>query len=279
MPRDIPHRLELEGLCVEGWSRAGEATWLRVQPPGVAFDVGRGAVELSGVRDVFLSHVHLDHVLGLPFLLSRHARDGAETTRVYCPAAAVEDLRRFVAAAERLDGHAFRYELRGLEAGDGVTLTRRYRVEAFATDHVLPSLGYHLVEKRHRLAEELRGRAPAELAELRRQGIEIEEAFELDRFSYCGDTSVAVFESEPRLLRTRALAIECTYLGSDRRAEAARYKHLAFEDLEAWADRLENEDLILHHLSRRHRLADLAHRVRQSFGERPIRVHWIPDQE
>ena len=131
-------------LRIEGWSRAGDETWFRVHPPGLAFDTGRGAFQLAGAHDVFLSHGHLDHALGLPFVLSQRSLHRLAHTRVFCPAAIAETLAVLVSAAERLDNAVYRYDLIPLSPGDRVKVGRGLHVEAFATDHVVPSLGYHL---------------------------------------------------------------------------------------------------------------------------------------
>jgi hypothetical protein len=50
-------------------------------------------------------------------------------------------LGEFVAAGERLEGVEYRYEIVGLAPGDRVEVGRDLAIEAFATDHVVPSLG------------------------------------------------------------------------------------------------------------------------------------------
>ena len=88
--------LRFDELKIEGWSRAGDQTWIRVHPPGLAFDAGRGAASLVGARDIFLSHGHLDHALGVPFVLSHRAMQEEGATRVFCPRAVAEPLTRLV---------------------------------------------------------------------------------------------------------------------------------------------------------------------------------------
>src|SRR5690606_34250778 len=83
-------------LSIEGWSRAGEESWYRVRPPGIGLDAGRGASALVGASDLFLSHGHLDHALGVPWVLSQRRLQGLSPARIHCPAATAAALRDFV---------------------------------------------------------------------------------------------------------------------------------------------------------------------------------------
>ena len=51
--------------------------------------------------------------------------------------------------------------------------------------------------------------------------------------SYCGDTSPAIFDLEPRLFTSRILMLECTFLGEAYRERGHLYKHLHLEDIAA----------------------------------------------
>src|SRR5687767_8115944 len=168
-----PVELRFGDLRLEGWSRAGDESWFRVHPPGLAFDVGRGALQLAGAQDVFLSHGHLDHVLGLPYVLSQRSLHKLAHTRVFCPSEIAEPLTLLIAAAERLERARYRYDLLPLVPGDRIEVGRGFTVEAFAVDHGVPTLGYHLIRGKRRLAPSYAGLAAAELIELRRQGVEI----------------------------------------------------------------------------------------------------------
>lgn len=260
--------LALGGLALEGYSRAGTETWFRVHPPGLAFDVGRGALPVAGARDLFITHGHLDHALGVPFVLSQRSLHAGLETRVFAPAAIVEPLTDFIAAAERLEGARYRFELHGLTPGERVAVGRGLWVEAFANHHVVPSLGYHLVRQRRRLRRELTGCAGDEIKALRAAGQPVDEEVEERWLSYCGDTSNLVFERSPEVFDSRVLLLECTFLAAEHQPRGTRYGHLHVSDLVGVADRFANEDLVLHHLSRRHRPAELAAAAAGLFADR-----------
>ncbi len=274
-----PVELRLGDLRIEGWSRAGDATWFRVHPPGLAFDVGRGALQLAGAADVFLSHGHLDHALGLPYVLSQRSLHHSAHTRVFCPSEIVEPLAELIAAAERLENAAYRYDLVPLRPGDRVEVGRDLAIEAFATDHVVPSLGFHLLRSKRRLAARFAGLSGPEIAELRQRGEETSETIEEVWLSYCGDTGPAVFDMEPRLFDSRVLMLECTFLGEEKIDKGALYKHMNLNDIARRAGELRNQALVLHHLSRRYKVLDLRAEVDQLLPGLAPCVHVLVEGE
>jgi ribonuclease Z len=223
----------------------------------VALDFGRGAHRLTGARDLFLSHGHMDHALGLPYVLSQRNLHKLGPCRVFCPAAVREAVAAFLEAAAALEEAPYRYELRGLEPGDRVEVGKGRLVEAFAVDHVLPSLGYHLIRRRRSLAPPLRGLPGVELVRRREAGEAIEQVEDAVELSYCADTADGVFELEPRLFEARVLLIECTFLGPELVGKARTFGHLHLQDLVPYVSRFANEAVVLTHLSRRHRLGEL----------------------
>ena len=268
-----PVELRFGDLRIEGWSRAGDDNWFRVHPPGLALDVGRGALQLAGAQDVFLSHGHLDHAMGLPFVLSQRSLHRLVHTRVFCPLEMAEPLGAFIAAAERMERAQYRYEILPLAPGDRVEVGRGLHVEAFATDHVVPTLGYHLWRGRRRLAPSFAGLPREELIALRERGIETSEVAEDLWLSYCADTGPAIFDREPRIFASRVLMMECTFLGEEHRDKGERFKHLHLGDVAQRAEEFRNEAIVLHHLSRRFRVEDLRAEVNRRLPELATRIH------
>ena len=265
--------LKLGDLTIEGASHAGDETWFRVHPPGIAFDAGRGAPPLAGAGKLFLTHGHLDHALGVPFALSQRRMHAAGPTRVFCPAEIANDLERLVRAASRLEEVDYQAVIEPLASTDRVEVGRRLVVEAFATDHIVPSLGYHLIERRRRLAPAYRGMAGEQIAARRQAGEPVEEEREVLRLSYCGDTGAGVFEVEPRILETEVLLLECTFLGAAARGKGRRFGHLHIEQIAERAELFANRHLVLHHLSRRFRPSDLRAEVDRLMPDLAERVH------
>jgi ribonuclease Z len=260
-------------LSLVGVSVAGDQTWFRVSPPGVAFDVGRGATELSGVDRVFLTHGHLDHALGLPFLLSQRAAAGAKAIEVFAPAPIIESLRRFLAAAADLEGRSYAFELQPVTAGGRVELGAGLSIEPFAVSHRSPALGYHLMREKRHLLEACRGLAGAEIAQLRARGEEV-EVVERERWlSYTGDTTGEVFDLSPEIFDATVLLIECTFLLERHRESARDFGHLHLDELVARQERFRNRALVLAHLSRRHRVAELETAVAARLPALRGRVH------
>ncbi|MFN2616840.1 MAG: ribonuclease Z, partial [Thermoleophilaceae bacterium] len=114
------------------------------------FDCGEGtqrqlvrSIGLVELEEVFLTHFHADHVLGLPGMLKTFSlRQRERPLTVYGP----PGLERMVAGLARVIGRTtFPLELVELEAN--AELPRDgYRIAAFAVDHPPLAYGYAIVE-------------------------------------------------------------------------------------------------------------------------------------
>ena len=127
------------------------------------FDCGEGtqrqlvrSVGLVELEEVFVTHFHADHVLGLPGMLKTFSLRGRERPlTVYGPAG----LRALFAGLKPVIGRTtFPIALEELSPNDALERDG-YRIAAFEVDHGTPAVGYALVE------DERPGHLDAERAE------------------------------------------------------------------------------------------------------------------
>ena len=130
--------------------RALPATLVRRGGARLLFDCGEGtqrqlvrSVGLVELEEVFVTHLHADHFLGLPGMLKTFSLRGRERPlRVHGP----PGLEGLFSALRPVVGRTT-YELELVELRRGEALRRDgYSIVAFAVDHSVPAYGYALVE-------------------------------------------------------------------------------------------------------------------------------------
>ena len=131
--------------------RALPATLVRRGGERLLFDCGEGTqrqllrsdVGLVELEEVFLTHFHADHYLGLPGMLKTYALRGRELPlTVYGP----PGLRDLLGSLRRIFGR-LTYAVDAVELEPGDVLQRDgYGLEAFPVDHGVTAVGYALVE-------------------------------------------------------------------------------------------------------------------------------------
>ncbi len=126
------------------------ATLVRRGGERLLFDCGEGtqrqlvrSVGMVEIDDVFLTHFHADHILGLPGMLKTYGLQAREVPlRVHGPAG----LERLFKVLGPLIGR-LPFEVRLSELAPGEELDGDgYKIAAFEADHGVPALGYALVE-------------------------------------------------------------------------------------------------------------------------------------
>lgn len=116
------------------------------------FDCGEGTQRQMmrfrtgfSISAIFLTHVHGDHVLGLPGLLQTlDFNDRADPLVIHTPRGTRRTVAELVGALDARLG--FPVEIREVAPGEVVREGEEYEVRAFETDHRTRSVGYVLVE-------------------------------------------------------------------------------------------------------------------------------------
>ena len=127
---------------------AGEGTQRQMMRFGTGF----------AISDVFLTHLHGDHILGLPGLLQTwDFTDREDPVTIHTPHGTGERLRTFLFAAEEPPQYPVTIEERS--PGEVIRMGDEYEIQTIATDHRTRSIGYALVE------DDRKGRFDRERAE------------------------------------------------------------------------------------------------------------------
>ncbi|WP_313693021.1 ribonuclease Z [Halorarum halobium] len=132
--------------------RAPSAVHVNREGDELLFDCGEGTQRQMmrygtgfGLSHVFVSHLHGDHILGLPGLVqSLDFNDREEALAIHGPPGSKRTIRRLVHAG----GHEPTFPVRIDEVRPGnVALAREeYQVRTFETDHRTTSMGFALAE-------------------------------------------------------------------------------------------------------------------------------------
>lgn len=140
------------GGAVPTTRRNTSSVFLRREGERFLFDCGEGTQRQMmrfgtgfGVSDVFVTHLHGDHTLGLPGLLqTMDFNDREADLTIHVPDGTGGRMRRLLDAAA---GHqSFPVRIEDVAAGDTAREGDGYEIAAFETDHDTRSVGYILVE-------------------------------------------------------------------------------------------------------------------------------------
>ncbi|UXO68627.1 ribonuclease Z [Pantoea dispersa] len=122
-------------------SKRGE-TWLFDCGEATQHQFMRSALKPGKLEKIFITHLHGDHIFGLPGLLTSRSMAGlTEPMTLYGP----KGLRQFVDTALSLSGSYTDYPLEIVEIEAGAVLDNgEFRVTAYALNHVVECYGYRI---------------------------------------------------------------------------------------------------------------------------------------
>lgn len=250
-------------FLIEGRSRAGHETFFRIRDLGIALDIGRGPDLVLAMQHIFVTHAHLDHAAGIPFYAGQRRLQQLDGGTIYVPAEAEEGVRELLAVQEKLTGADFAVDIKGVAVGQEHRFSRHHLVRGHAAPHRVAARAYELIEVRHHLREEFAGRTGDELARLRTSGVKLEEEYRRSILFYTGDTDRGLLESCDAVFKAEVLMMECSFIIDGHQDRAARYRHIHVDDIADFADRFENDLIVLTHFSRRYSHEEIRDGIRK----------------
>lgn len=244
-------KIEAGDLTIRGSSTAGVHTSLHIPQLKVVLDVGIAHPSFAKEENIFLSHCHTDHVGSLLALLGNRDLKRLPAPIVWVPMLAHEDVSNIVQAAHRLGN--FKEVARVRAISNWSMKIPKAEVCAFDTHHVVPSNGYLFRTTKKKLKAEYVGMEGKDIAALHNKGVEVNDWVDRNRLAYITDTTSEVWDTEPMVLKTDVLVMECTFLDDDVTIESAhKHGHIHIDEVAANANRFENKNIVLMHFSVRY---------------------------
>lgn len=242
---------ELGGIRLLGFSLAGEESVVAAPELNVCFDVGRAPREIISVDHVLLTHGHMDHAAGLAYYFSQRNFIGTAPGTALVPAALDRPIRELMRVWGDIEGHVSPANIVPMNPGEQFEIRRGLVARTFALSHGVPALGFTIIDVRLKLKPELADKTGPELVELKKQGVEIQYTLEVPLVTYCGDTAEGPFLELDMVRKARVLILECTFFDPDHIRRAKAGKHMHARDLARILPRLDNEFVLLTHVTRR----------------------------
>lgn len=258
LPREYPlipalAAVETPYFHILGYSVAGEESAIQVPELNINFDIGKCPRPMLTSDFCLLSHGHIDHSAGIVYYLSQRFFQGMSAGTVLCPAKIAEPLSKIIHAWAGLEGKVTEHRIIPMNVGDEFEIRKGLIARAFAVRHRVPAIGFTLIDRREKLKPELLAQnLPGHiLRKMKDNGEQITYTMDVPLVAYTGDTCMGETLLQPGVMDAKVLITECTFYEPDHRKRASVGEHLHVSELLEVLPQLQNELVLLTHVSRR----------------------------
>lgn len=236
-----------------GMSLSGIRTAIAMPELSLSFDVAQGYPYLLNLKQYFISHGHLDHAAGIPYIISQKAMNSVPPGKFYMPGSLVQPMDQIMKIWEKIENHQYNYEFIAVKADDEIPLNAQTYVKVFPTTHRIESYGYTVFEIHKKLKADYAGLSQDDIVNLRRQGHEVNDVHHIPVVSFTGDTQIEFLDSRPWVRQSKILLMESTYLDDRKSIEHARtWGHTHIDEILPRLKDISSEQIVLIHASSRY---------------------------
>jgi len=223
------------------------------------------------INKIFITHLHGDHIFGLPGLLSsRSFQGGDEDLTVYGP----KGIKRYIETALEVSHTKLTYNLHLIEFTEGIVMDNElFTVTCKQLDHGIPSYGFRITEKDkpgELLVEKLikRGIQPGPIYQKikNKTTTRLDDGTILDPHEFVGPPKpgriICILgdtrhtEQNEQFVKQADLLVHEATFSHDRQALARKYHHSTTVEAALLAKKSQVKKLILTHISSRYQGED-----------------------
>lgn len=253
--------LSFNQFKIIGRSIAGVETVYSIPQWNLTMDTGRAPHFAFGNDYLALSHWHLDHAGGVAYYLGLRCLNALVPVHIIVPDAKLAEAKTYLQELKTVSEVNIQYELHS--AKDRITLKNNLFIESIPSYHSTVSTGYGIMQKKHVLKEEFRGKSEDEIIRAKQSGKKVDVEEEIMLLAYSGDSRSEFFET--RATQAKVLLMECSFFSEDGNYEKIRdYGHTHLKDWVRYADQIQNETVIMTHTSQRYTKKEIEEYCRKS---------------
>ncbi len=259
-----------DDLQFHGMSLSGIRTSLTMPELHIAFDTAQGFPFLIPMKKFFISHGHLDHAAGIPYIISQKNLFRMPIADYYMPPSLVEPLTQIMKLWEKIEDHQYHFNFIGVSQ-DEIPINNNYFMRAFPTYHRVESFGYTLFKRTYKLSDRFHGASREQIIQARKTGEIIDQAHDFPLVSFTGDTKIEFLTGPDWIRKSKILILESTYLDGKKTIQQARdWGHTHLDEIIPHLDEIEAEKIVLIHISSRYSFAEASALIEQKIPKKHL---------
>ncbi len=259
-----------DDLQFHGMSLSGIRTSLCMPELHLAFDTAQGFPFLIPMKKFFISHGHLDHAAGIPYIISQKNLFRMPVAEYFMPPSLVEPLTKIMRLWEQIEDHQYKFNFIGVGLEE-IEVNAGHFIKAFPTFHRVESFGYTLFKRTRKLSSHFTGASREEIIKARSAGEIIDQVFDQPLVTFTGDTKIEFLNGPDWIRNSKVLILESTYLDDKKTIQQARdWGHTHLDEIIPHLDDIKSEKIALIHISSRYSMDEARRIIEQKIPKKHL---------